>query len=324
MEHPARRAWLMLIHQIPPKPDYFRVKIWRRLQQIGAVAVKQSVYVLPRSDQAHEDFSWLLKEIVEGGGEAFLGEVDFLEGLPDERVIALFQEARRADYEKIIEEARRVLAGLEEAGLDTVGSVGDAEAQRARLEKRTREIIAIDFFPAPQRGVAEVLLAGIADRLKGAKSGRATAGKAIEELKGKTWVTRSNVFVDRIACAWLIRRFVDAGAAFKFVGSKKYTPRPGELRFDMFDAEYTHDGDLCSFEVMIERLGLDRRALAPIAEMVHDIDLKDEKYNRPETAGLKALISGISMAWERDEERIERGGRIFDDFLEFFRRQATP
>jgi hypothetical protein len=324
MQQSTRRAWLMLIHQIPPKPDYFRVKIWRRLQQIGAVAVKQSVYVLPHNEEAYEDFSWLLKEIVEGGGEAFVGEVDFLEGLPDDRVIALFQEARRADYEKVIEEARLLLAGLDEAGAGTVVSIGDAEGQHARLQKRAQEIFAIDFFPAPQRGVAEVLLAGIADKLKGAKSGREAAGKAIEEVKGRTWVTRANVFVDRMACAWLIRRFIDADARLKFVGSKKYTPRPGELRFDMFDAEYTHDGDLCSFEVMIERFGLDRRALTPIAEMVHDIDLKDEKFNRPETAGLAALISGIAMACARDEERIERGGRIFDDFLEFFRRQAAP
>jgi hypothetical protein len=101
----TENKWLLLIHQIPPKPDYFRVKIWRRLQQIGAVALKQSVYALPPSDQATEDFSWIRKEIVEGGGEAFMGEVSFLDGLSDDEVVTMFQQARASDYKAIIVEA---------------------------------------------------------------------------------------------------------------------------------------------------------------------------------------------------------------------------
>jgi hypothetical protein len=135
-------------------------------------------------------------------------------------------------------------------------------------------------------------------------------------------VTRENVYVDRMACAWLIRRFIDPTARFKFVSSKKYKPQPNELRFDMFDAEYTHDGDLCSFEVMIRRCGLDQKLFAPLAEIVHDIDLKDEKFGRPETAGIKLLFSAIVTTHPEDEERIGVGGKILDDLFEHCKQQV--
>src|SRR5438046_4848530 len=104
--------WLLLIHQIPPKPNYFRVKVWRRLQKLGAVAIKNSVYVLPRSDQAAEDFQWVLREINEGGGEASICEARFVEGLSDERVEALFHAARDVDYAPLAEDLRRLFDEL--------------------------------------------------------------------------------------------------------------------------------------------------------------------------------------------------------------------
>src|SRR5947209_9328236 len=90
-------SWLLLIHQLPAKPAYFRVKIWRRLQGIGAVAVKNAVYALPAGDQAREDFQWLLAEIAEGGGEAVVCEARLIDGLTDQQVRALFDAARDAD-----------------------------------------------------------------------------------------------------------------------------------------------------------------------------------------------------------------------------------
>jgi len=94
-------GWLLLIHQIPPKPNYFRVKIWRRLQRLGAVGIKNSVYALPGSEQAHEDLNWVLREIVEGGGDASLVEARFIEGLSDEQVKEMFRAARDADYQAV-------------------------------------------------------------------------------------------------------------------------------------------------------------------------------------------------------------------------------
>jgi hypothetical protein len=134
-----------------------------------------------------------------------------------------------------------------------------------------------------------------------------------EELTGKIWVTRAGVHVDRITCAWLVKRFNDAEAQFKFISAKDYEARPGELRFDMFQGELTHEGDKCSFEVLLERLGLKNAALRAIAEMVHDIDLKDCKFGRSQTAGIALLINGVCASQKDDLARIERGAAIFDD-----------
>src|SRR6266446_4955532 len=110
MSQRSEAKWLLLIHQIPPKPDYFRVKIGRRLQRLGAAPIKNSVYVLPRSEQAYEDFEWVVREIVEGGGDASVCEARFVEGLSDAEVEALFNSAREADYTALAREARALQA----------------------------------------------------------------------------------------------------------------------------------------------------------------------------------------------------------------------
>ncbi|HSO62722.1 MAG TPA: chromate resistance protein ChrB domain-containing protein [Desulfobacterales bacterium] len=319
-----KHEWLLLIHQIPPKPSYFRVKIWRRLQQIGAVAVKQSVYAMPKTPQAHEDLNWTLKEIVEGGGDASLCEARFLEGLTNEQVVSMFQAPRRADYAKIIQEAGALQKEINSEPAYPAEAMARFKSQLFRLQDKLHEVRAIDFFSAPERSVAEMLLENVNSLLKGSLPPESSSKDSLKKLKGRTWVTRDNVFVDRIACAWLIRRFVDPDAEFKFAGSKKYKPQTGEIRYDMFEAEFTHEGDLCSFEVMVERLGLDRRILAPLAEIVHDIDLKDDKFGRPEAAGVRALIAGLAAAHPADIDRIDRGAGMFDDLLEYFKRQVKP
>jgi hypothetical protein len=318
--------WLLLIHQIPPKPDYFRVKIWRRLQRLGAVAIKNSVYVLPKNDQAQEDFQWLLREIVEGGGEASLCEARFVEGLADDQVEALFQAARGAEYGQIAEEARR----LAEIPLPT-GQIEETrrtqlEIDLARLKRRLAEVVAIDFFGALGREAAEGLVSGVEARMTGKNSmlgpDRARTFQR-EDVLGKTWVTRKGIHIDRMASAWLIRRFIDSDARFKFVPPKGYKPLPGELRFDMFEAEFTHEGDRCSLEVLIERTGVNDPALSLIAEIVHDIDLKDSKFGRQETIGIERLIAGIAMSHKDDETRMARGAAVFDDLYEYFKRKRS-
>ena len=135
------------------------------------------------------------------------------------------------------------------------------------------------------------------------------------------WATRAGIHIDRAACAWLIRRFIDSQARFKFVPAKGYRPASGELRFDMFDAEFTHEGDLCTFEVLIERLNLADRALRRIAEVIHDIDLKESKFGRPETAGLALIVNAICTKHKEDSERIERATILLDDLYEFFKKR---
>src|SRR5437867_7858612 len=141
--------WLLLIHQIPPKPNYFRVKVWRRLQRLGAVAIKNSVYVLPRSDQAYEDFQWVLREIMEGGGDASMCEARFVEGLSDQQVESLFQAARDADYGQIAEDARRVLKEIGSGARIEPEEQAQAETSLARLRRRQSEVTSIDLFGAP-------------------------------------------------------------------------------------------------------------------------------------------------------------------------------
>ena len=300
--------WLVLIHQIPPKPDALRVKIWRRLQQIGAVAIKQSVYVMPLSEESREDLSWTLKAIREGGGEGSISEVRFVEGLTDDQVVALFQNARQTDYEKIIQDANLLMAAWSEGTIDLRDPAVKAPMQVNKLQRRLNDIIQIDFFQAAERGTAEILIQDLAARLSGPPSDPERAGRPIEAFKGKTWVTRKNLFVDRIACGWLIRRFVDATARFAYVDADTYTPSRGELRFDMFEAEFTHEGERCSFEVMIQRLGLQDEGLEALAQVIHDIDLKDSKYGRAETEGLSALLTGLAASHDDDDARMLLGG----------------
>jgi hypothetical protein len=299
----------LLIHQIPPKPGYLRSKIGRRLQRLGAVAIKNSVYALPAGDGAREDLSWVLRDVVEGGGDGSMVEASFVEGLSDEQVRELFRAARDAEYEQIAREAR----SLRKRRPD--------RQKLARLQKRMAEAAALDFFAARQREPTEGLLQALARRLEPEAAPEATQARTEPRPKGATWVTRTGIHVDRMASAWLIRRFIDPKAKFRFVLPKSYRHRKGELRFDMFDGEYTHQGELCSFEVLLRSFEITDAALRPIAEMIHDVDLKIDTYGHPETAGFEQLINAIALAHREDEVRLARASAMLDDLYELYRRK---
>jgi hypothetical protein len=312
-------SWLMLIHHVPNSPAYLRVKMWRRLQKIGAVAVKNAVYVLPRSDQSSEDFHWIAREIIESGGDASVCEATFVEGITTKDLIALFQEARDADYADLKKEIKEVVNEQRAAE-----STGDAWASGfasrvSRLRERLTEIQAIDFFPSPSGKQAESAITELESRIRQAplRKGQHQSGS----YSSRTWVTRTGVHVDRIASAWLIRRFIDSQARFKFVSAKGYRPEAGELRFDMFDAEFTHEGNLCTFEVLMERLSITDRSLRRLAEVVHDIDLKESRFGHPETPGLALVVNAICSKHKEDAARIERATILLDDLYEYFRKR---
>jgi len=328
LEMPPKPAqserWLLLIHQLPAKPAYLRVKVWRRLQAIGAVAVKNAVHALPASEQSQEDFEWLRKEISESGGEAIICEARLVDGLSDADVRALFNAQRDSEFAEIADEARALSAKL--SGNASSDSRAELKAQLGRLKKRHAQTIAVDFFDADSRistdGLIGALEKTLSEDVEQLMKEPASKSENVN-LKGRVWVTRIGVHVDRIACAWLVRRFIDDRAAFKFVPPRDYVPEPNELRFDMFNAEFTHEGDRCSLEVLLTRSGLTDQALIEIAEIVHDIDLKDEKFGRDEAAGIKALINGICADTRDDDERLKRGAAIFDDLYAVFRRKRT-
>ena len=318
--------WLLLIHQIPPEPAYFRAKVGRRLQRLGAVAIKNAVYVLPSTEQTREDFQWVAREIAQEGGDATVCEANLAFGLKDHQVEAIFQSARQNDYEEIAREvrdlARRPLGKRRDPS-----RLAEIEGELVRRRKRMIDVLAIDFFGAPGREAAESAIASLEQQLRaapGPPSERAAAAKPrIAEYRGRVWVTRKNVHVDRIGSAWLVKRFIDPKARIKLVPGQGYVAKAGEVTFDMFEAHFTHVGDRCSFETLIDSFGIREPGLAAIAEIIHDIDVKDGKFARAEAAGIAALIAGIAVAHARDEERIELGGRMFDALLELYRRKRS-
>ena len=287
-QDPQGSPWLLLVHQLPPEPAYLRVKVRRRLQRLGAVALKNSVYVLPRRDDTIEDFQWLAGEIRAEGGEATVCEAALLSGVTDQQLEALFREACDATYAEIERLARE--------------SGADADRLRQRLE----EVGSMDFFDADGRARAERAVANLEHGAEAAGEGRPGPDR------GTTWVTRAGVKVDRMSSAWLIRRFIDPDARFRFAPGKSAPRVAGEQRFDMFEGEYTHEGDRCTFEVLLERFHLDDPALRAIGQIVHDIDLKDDKFRRPETRGIAAVIDGIVLGTPRDEDRLAQGATMLD------------
>ena len=311
--------WLLLIHQIPPVPGYLRVKIGRRLARMGAVALKNSVYVLPRSEGSVEDFQWVRGEIVESGGDATIVDANLVDGLSDAEAETLFRKARDADYDVVAEQARAL---TKPSRSKLTNEKREAlEADIVRLERRISEIGAIDFFEASGRERAASVIRDLRNRLEPAEflPGPSFVGR--ESYRGRVWVTRAGIHVDRIASAWLIRRFIDAEATFKFVPAKGYVPEPNELRFDMFEAEFSHEGDLCTFEVLCLRMALEEPGLRALADVIHDIDLKDAKFARPETAGVAAQIAGIALLHRDDDARLAQGFALFEQLLAYYSRK---
>jgi hypothetical protein len=279
------REWLLLIHQIPPKPDYFRVKVRRRLERLGAIPLKNSVYVLPLQDDTVEDFAWLAREIRAEGGEATLCRASFLDGVGDADLEEMFRTARDADYAEV-----ERMAGE---------SSDEAELERAR--RRLAQVRKVDFFESAGRERAE--------RAVAAPAGAMESGS---RPHGALWVTRPGVKVDRMASAWLIRRFIDPTARFAF------DPGTPGLRFDTYEGEYTHEGDRCTFEVLLERFSLDDAALRAVSEVVHDIDCKDGKFDRAEAPGIAAIVDGIAATLSDDAERLRQGAVVFEGLYQKF------
>ncbi len=317
---PAGIRWLLLIHQIPPKPDYLRVKIGRRLQRIGAVAIKNSVYALPANPECYEDFHWLVREIGEAGGDAFVSETTLGDGLTDAAVRARFDEARNEEYRCILADAKALRKAVEESAIKphvqrskpkTRVQPPALEHELARLRRRFESAYAIDYFGASEQAAVAELLGKILDELRRKAIPRRGRG-ATRSANGATWVTRRDVHVDRVASAWLISRFVDRRPVFRFVDANRYTHRNGELRFDMFEGEYTHVGDACTFETLVSVFAPDDAALRELAEIVHDVDCKDSKFRRDEAPGLARMIDGIVARCRTDAARIELGRVLFD------------
>jgi hypothetical protein len=279
---------------------------------------------MPRSEAALEDLHWVIREIAEGGGEATLCEAQFIEGLSDEQVLERFREARDEDYSAVAEEVRKVSKRLPSKLAADDERRPKVQTEVERFDRRLQEIAAIDFFHAAARETAVGLVTALQSRLEGAVvEEKGDADQAVPSYRKRVWVTRTGIHVDRIASAWLVKRFIDPAASFKFVPAKGYSPEAGELRFDMFEAEFTHEGDLCTFEVLVKRLRIREPGVDAIAEVVHDIDLKEAKFDRPETAGVAGTIIGLCTIHREDEARLAAGFALFDHLKAHFSRKRS-
>ncbi len=294
--------WLLLVPQLPARPAYLRVKLWRRLREIGAVSLKNAVYVLPDRSSSVDQFRALLRELERAGGSGHICEAKFADG--DAGIRALFEKARDADYRALEKELRRLMQ------LRKIRKP-DLDLKLAKIRHRLERLTAIDFFEVGQRSAVRALLTQL-EHSHIVRQDEAPVLSGVAALKNRQWVTRRNIHVDRIACAWLVRRFIDPDARFCFVPDRHYRARAGELRFDMPGGEFTHQGDQCSFEVLLAATGLSDIALTAIAEMVHDLDIEDGKFARPEAAGIGLAIGGICATQAADADRIARGCEMLD------------
>ena len=311
-------SWLLLLHQIPPSPPYFRAKVLRRLNNLGALAIKNSAYILPETAETMEDLEWIRSEIVSEGGEAWLFAVRTVLNQSDESLRESFQVLRSEDYKQLLESCVELQGQLSQAN----GQIESSIPVLRKLNRKLDEIRKIDYFNAPPREEVEEALMKIEQMIESALRAAVPAPAPKPkpgDLVGRTWVTRRGVKVDRIATAWMIRKFIDPKAKFVFADQRTYVHDGDAIRFDMFEGEFSHEGALCTFEVLLRHGGLTDLGLQAIAEVVHDIDLKDEKYQRPETKGLAAMIDGIVAMLAEDEQRVAEGARLIDAFYAAFR-----
>lgn len=301
-------AWLVLIVRLPPHPSSLRVRAWRRLRAVGAVALKNSVYLLPFTAENQEHLQWLAQEVQKDRGEATLLKVDQIENMKPAEVIRRFQQGRDQDYRRLAERYRALLRGLDPKLTGRGATRRDEEVRRLVRElERVREI---DFFDAPGYREVERLRETVERRLRPPERTARTAEARPEAFRGRGWVTRPRPHVDRLASAWLIKRFVDPEAEFLFAAPADFPP--DAVAFDAPGAEFSHSGEDCTFETLLKRFGLRDRRLRELAEMVHDMDLRDERFQREEARGLDLAIRGLLATFKDDHQVLAQGMILFD------------
>lgn len=311
--------WILFIHQIAQNTPNFRVKVWRVLKKHGAVLFKNAVYVIPYTNEHEEIMQWLCKQIKEGGSDASLFITESLSKEQDEEIIKVFQEVRNKEYIEMLDACNNLLQKIEQTE-ETDGITnrsGDVLKKGLNeIIKNTEDISRIDFFYSPQKDKVIDKIRFIQQKLNGwqktSEKGIPVIGKnyKVKDFLGKKWVTRKDIFIDRIASAWLIKRFIDPKAKFTFIS--KGTQCKGAIPFDMYGSEFTHRGEDCTFETLMKVFGLKDDALQTISEIVHDIDLKDNKYGRKEAEGIEQIIAGLSQRLRDDNKLLEKGMEIFD------------
>lgn len=304
--------WLLLLLQLPTRPASARIKTWRRLQQLGSVAIKNSVYVLPNTPQAREDFEWLTAEVRAAKGQASIMTADALTAEEDDEIRTAFLKQRAGEYDALRGAAESVLRTLKARPAGAARLAAD-RALRSGRDALAR-LDAMELIPADARtkavGALERLETRLAPEPERTPTMPATASTRPESFHNKTWVTRPRPGVDRMSSAWLIQRFIDPKARFAFAGEPPADDRKG-VAFDMFGVAFGHQGDLCTFEVLCDRFGIKDAAVKHLAKIVHDVDLKDERYGPPEAPIVARMVEGLRASYADDHELLKHGVAMF-------------
>ena len=303
------RQFLLLIVSLPPSPSSLRVRVWRRLRALGAVALKRTVYLLPDTPDNYEQFQWLGQEIQREGGETILLRVDQIENMSPTDIVRLFHEARDPEYRQLAARYRKLMQTLERK---SAGASARVDRDLAQLQKDFQKLRELDFFDAPGRAEVERLREAIDMRKRPAEepTRRDKPTLDLRTLRGRRWITRPRPHVDRIASAWLIRRFIDPEATFLFAAPPDFPP--DAIPFDTPGAELSHFGNDCTFETLVKRAGLRDRRLTHLAEIIHEADLRDGKFPRDEARGIDLAIRGFLAAHSDDHEVLTHGLALFE------------
>ena len=287
--------WLLLVFSLPARSASQRVQIWRKLQRYGMLALRSSGYVLPNTAANQERMEWLATAIRTYKGQASVVQVQGFDDLPADRLQRMFVEARSRDYQKLLHEVKKLLA------LSPSRRPG---GRLNRIRRRFLELQDIDFFENRLRTKLENLLAQ-ADE-SGAQKTSGKAKRKSGEYVNRLWMTRPRPGIDRVSSAWLIRRFIDPKARFVF--GAEPGAHPDAIPFDMFCPQgFGHRGEDCTFETLFKQFAIRDRRVKRIAEIIHDADLGDEKFGRPEGHGLDKVLNGWAQQELPDDELLQRG-----------------
>jgi hypothetical protein len=294
--------WLVFSYSLPTKGgSSSRVTLWRRLQNLGALDVT-GVYVLPQNPETTEAFTWLSQEVETAGGEAVFMQVEKFNNLKDKDVIERFNAERAKDYQTLIEDINLYQK--------TSGQLEINERSKAlnKLRRQFDDITRVDFFNSRLKGQVAKMLAKLEQSLTVPTPVVQIKIVKREDFQNKLWVTRPNPYVDRLASAWLIRRFIDSKAIIRYRDKAK----AGEVSFDMTNATFGHTGSSCTFETMIVAFRLNETVLQKMADIIHELDLHEGYYTQPETSGIEAVLKGWLAQALPDKELETRGIQLFE------------
>jgi hypothetical protein len=314
--------WLTLLLSLPTTPSRHRVAAWRKLRRLGAVNLRGAAWILPDNAETTELFQWLSQEVQTVQGEARLLRVDSIETMSEAQITQLFHRARAADYQSIMQGCRALLAQIDRQRSGRT-SIEPLKARLAELKRELDRVASIDYLKSPLGPKARALWDSAAARVRRLEARPAVSRRrrhATLPPAGSTWVTRPRPHIDRIASAWLIRRFIDDQARFAFADPAD-APKKG-IPYDILGAEFGHHGDDCTFETLVKRLRIKDRRIKALAEIVHEADLHDGKFTRPEATGVDLAIKGLAATHHDDHELLEQGMAVFDGLYSALNQKA--